>query len=73
VVGHGYATEATCRLLAFGFDELGLHKISATCDPENRASVAVLTKCGMHQEGVLRDHAYVRGEWRDRLLLSVIA
>jgi RimJ/RimL family protein N-acetyltransferase len=49
--GHGYATEATCRLLAFGFDELGLHKISATCDPENRASVAVLTKCGMHQEG----------------------
>jgi [ribosomal protein S5]-alanine N-acetyltransferase len=71
--GHGYATEATYRLLAFGFNELGLHKISATCDPENRASVAVLTKCGMHQEGVLRDHAYVRGEWRDRLLLSVIA
>jgi [ribosomal protein S5]-alanine N-acetyltransferase len=71
--GHGYATEATCRLLAFGFDELGLHKISATCDPENRPSIAVLTKSGMHQEGVLRDHIYVRGEWRDRLLFSVIA
>jgi ribosomal-protein-alanine N-acetyltransferase len=71
--GHGYATEATCRLLAFGFDELGLHKISATCDPENRPSIAVLTKSGMHQEGVLRDHIYVRSEWRDRLLFSVIA
>jgi ribosomal-protein-alanine N-acetyltransferase len=71
--GHGYATEATRRLLAFGFNELGLHKISATCDPENRASVAVLTRDGMHQEGVLRDHIYVRGQWRDRLLLSVIA
>ena len=59
--GHGYATEATGRLLAFGFNELGLHKISATCDPENRASVAVLTKNGMRQEGVLRDHIYVRG------------
>lgn len=70
--GHGYATEATGRLLAFGFNELGLHKISATCDPENRASVAVLTKNGMRQEGVLRDHIYVRGQWRDRLLLSVI-
>lgn len=71
--GHGYATEATHRLLAFGFNELGLHKISATCDPENRASVAVLTKNGMHHEGVLRDHVYLRGRWRDRLLFSVIA
>jgi [ribosomal protein S5]-alanine N-acetyltransferase len=71
--GHGYATEATRRLLAFGFDQLGLHKISATCDPENRGSVAVLTKSGMHQEGVLRDHVYVRGRWRDRLLFSVVA
>jgi [ribosomal protein S5]-alanine N-acetyltransferase len=35
-----------------GFDELGLHKISANCDPENRPSVAVLTKNGMHQEGI---------------------
>jgi [ribosomal protein S5]-alanine N-acetyltransferase len=71
--GHGYATEATRRLLAFGFNELGLHKISATCDPENRASVPVLTKNGMHREGVLRDHIYVRGQWRDRLLSGVIA
>jgi RimJ/RimL family protein N-acetyltransferase len=57
LVGHGYATEATRRLLAFGFNELGLHKISAICDPQNRASVAVLTKNGMHQEGVLRDQS----------------
>jgi RimJ/RimL family protein N-acetyltransferase len=55
------------------FQRAGLHKISATCDPENHASVAVLTKNGMHQEGVLRDHVHVRGEWRDRLLFSVIA
>jgi len=71
--GHGYATEATHRLLAFGFNELGLHKISATCDPANRASVAILTTNGMHQEGVLRHHVHVRGQWRDRLLFSVIA
>jgi RimJ/RimL family protein N-acetyltransferase len=70
--GLGYATEATRRLLAFGFNELGLHKISATCNPENRASVAVLPKNGMHQEGVLRDHVYAGGQWRERLLLSVI-
>jgi RimJ/RimL family protein N-acetyltransferase len=70
--GLGYATEATRRLLAFGFNELGLHKISATCDPGNRASVAVLTKNGMHQDGLLREHVYAQSQWRDRLLLSVI-
>ena len=70
--GHGYAAEATAWLLAHGFNQLGLHKISATCDPENRASAAVRTKNGMHKEGVLRDHVYVRGQWRDRLLFSVI-
>jgi [ribosomal protein S5]-alanine N-acetyltransferase len=70
--GLGYATEATRRLLAFGFNELGLHEISATCDPGNRASVAVLMKNGMHQERVLREHVYAQGQWRDRLLLSVI-
>jgi RimJ/RimL family protein N-acetyltransferase len=70
--GHGYATEALAGCPPLVLNELGLHKISATCDPENRASVAVLTKNGMHQEGVLRDHIYVRGQWRDRLLFSVI-
>jgi ribosomal-protein-alanine N-acetyltransferase len=60
------------RIRAFGFNELGLHKISATCDPGNRASVAVLTKNGMHHEGLLREHVYARSQWRDRLLLSVI-
>jgi [ribosomal protein S5]-alanine N-acetyltransferase len=68
----GPNTPATRRLLAFGFNEVGLHKISATCNPENRASVAVLTKNGMRQEGVLRDHVYAHGQWRDRLLLSAI-
>ena len=47
--GLGYATEATRRLLAFGFDQLGLHKISATCDPENRAS-----SCGPDENGRIR-------------------
>jgi RimJ/RimL family protein N-acetyltransferase len=37
---------AGCSPLAC--NELGLHKISVTCDPQNRASVAVVMKNGMH-------------------------
>lgn len=66
--GHGYATEAATALLRYGFDELGLQTISATCDPENTSSAAVLQKIGMRQERYLHHHVYARGEWRDRLL-----
>ncbi|WP_412746166.1 GNAT family N-acetyltransferase [Krasilnikovia sp. MM14-A1004] len=70
--GQGLATEAAEAMLGLGFDRLGLHKISATCDPGNLASGRVLTKIGMRREGHLHDHLYVRGSWRDRLLFAAI-
>jgi ribosomal-protein-alanine N-acetyltransferase len=66
--GNGYATEAASALLRYGFDELGLREITATCDPSNGASAAVLEKIGMRAEGYLQRHVYAKGEWRDRLL-----
>jgi ribosomal-protein-alanine N-acetyltransferase len=63
--GFGYATEVARRLIAFGFDELGMERIMATCHPENLASARVLVKAGMRLEGTPRDHLQVRGVWRD--------
>ncbi|HEX2316693.1 MAG TPA: GNAT family N-acetyltransferase [Thermomonospora sp.] len=71
--GRGYAAEAAAALLAFGFQDLGLHKISATCDPDNAASVRVLTRIGMRREGHLRDHLHLRGRWRDRLVYAALS
>jgi ribosomal-protein-alanine N-acetyltransferase len=71
--GHGYASEAAAALLRYGFDRLGLHKISATCDPVNGASARILEKIGMRREGVLREHLLIRGEWRDRLLYAAVS
>jgi RimJ/RimL family protein N-acetyltransferase len=70
--GQGYATEATVALLRFGFGELKLHRIFATCDPRNRASSRVLEKAGMRYEGHLRDHLIQRGAWRDSLLYAIL-
>ncbi|MBN1171811.1 MAG: GNAT family N-acetyltransferase [Micromonosporaceae bacterium] len=70
--GRGYATEAGTAMLGFAFD-LGLRKVTATCDPLNRSSVKVLERIGMHHEGYLRDHVLVRGQWRDRLLYGVVS
>ena len=71
--GQGYATEAAQAVLDFGLGVGGLHRISATCDPENVGSSRVLEKIGMTREGLLRDYYLVGGEWRDRLIYAKLA
>jgi RimJ/RimL family protein N-acetyltransferase len=44
--GRGCATEISALLLGFGFGDLGLPAVVATCDPANIASRRVLEKSG---------------------------
>jgi RimJ/RimL family protein N-acetyltransferase len=50
----GFITEAVRRIISFGFEQLGLHRIYATCDPANTGSYRVIGKAGMQREGCLR-------------------
>ena len=52
--GRGYATEAGRAVVAFGFDQLGLHRIQAHYLTRNPASGRVLAKLGMRLEGIHR-------------------
>ena len=70
--GRGYATETASALVAFGFNRLKMHRIFATCDPQNLASIKVLEKVGMQKEGLLRQNYLIRGKWRDSLLFAII-
>ncbi|MGD6802799.1 MULTISPECIES: GNAT family N-acetyltransferase [Rossellomorea] len=70
--GNGYATEASKQLIHYGFRELKLHRIYATCNPENIASIKVLEKNGMTREGRMRDHLKIKEGWRDSLLYSIL-
>jgi RimJ/RimL family protein N-acetyltransferase len=68
----GIVTEASKAMLDFGFGELGLHRIYATCDPENRPSARVMEKLGMKYEGHLRQNLFEKGHWRDTLLYAIL-
>lgn len=70
--GNGYATETAKALVKFGFSEMGVHRIHATCDPRNIASKRVLEKAGMTLEGKLRENILQHGEYRDSLMLSIL-
>ncbi|WLR42328.1 GNAT family protein [Bacillus carboniphilus] len=70
--GNGIATDATSLVIAFGFEDLQLHRIFATCDPRNTGSSKVLEKVGMTKEGRIREDLLIRDGWRDSLLYSVL-
>lgn len=72
VWGRGYATEAALLIVDYGFTALGLHRIEATCDPRNTASVRVLEHAGLELEGMMRGHRLMRGEWGDSLLYASV-
>ena len=70
--GKGIATEVATLLIDYGFKELKLHRIYATCDPRNIGSSKVLEKVGMIKEGRIREDLFIKDGWRDSLLYSVL-
>jgi RimJ/RimL family protein N-acetyltransferase len=71
--GQGYATEAATALFAYGFETLGLHRIIATCQPENVASWRVMEKLGMRREAHFRKvFAVDATTWLDEYLYAML-
>lgn len=70
--GRGYASEAARAIVGFGFEELGLHRITAHCLAENTASARVLEKLGMQLEGRMRDNEHFKGQYWDTLHFAIL-
>ena len=68
----GIVVEAITKILEFAFEELNLHKMTASCDKENNASEKVMQKCGFFKEGELRKQKFHHNKWCDRLLYSIL-
>lgn len=49
--GQGYATEAAQATIQYAFDELKINLIAAAAEPDNGASVRILTRCGFRPTG----------------------
>lgn len=69
---NGYATESANAIIYFGFQKLNLHRIFATCCPDNIRSAKVMEKIGMKKEGHLREHKLQKGKWRDSFIYSIL-
>jgi RimJ/RimL family protein N-acetyltransferase len=69
----GLATEIALGLLAFGFNDLKLHRIEADVAVENAACIRVLEKIGMFREGVAHDCIFARGRWWTEAKYAMLA
>jgi RimJ/RimL family protein N-acetyltransferase len=70
--GRGIAQVAAGQLLRIGFSELNLHRMFATCLPENPASSRVLEKIGMRKEGYQAKNLKIHNVWHDSHLYAIL-
>jgi len=70
--GKGYATEGAELLLAYGFEHLQLHRISASCHAGNAASERIMQKIGMQKEGEFRQSRWKNGAWHNALKYAIL-
>jgi RimJ/RimL family protein N-acetyltransferase len=69
--GQGYAAEAVLLVLRFMFDERRFQKCEAQVWDYNNASLSLHRKLGFVEEGRLRRHLFLAGQYRDEVLFGM--
>ena len=70
--GRGLGSEAVKLLTMFGFKDLNLHRIYLHVFATNQRAVKAYAKCGFQQEGILREAAFIDGQWTDIVIMALI-
>jgi ribosomal-protein-alanine N-acetyltransferase len=71
--GIGIATEALTKVMQFAFLELNAHRIEARYIIGNDRSRRVMEKCGMTFEGIRRSSMFIKGNYRDIGICSILS
>lgn len=63
--GRGLATRALAAVLGFGFEQLGLHRVTAATFTDNERAWRLMERVGMRREAHFVHDGFVRGRWVD--------
>jgi ribosomal-protein-alanine N-acetyltransferase len=72
LLGQGLGTEVTRLVLAYGFEQVGLHRIDLRVLAYNLRAIACYRRCGFVEEGRERDAALVGTERHDDVIMSIL-
>ncbi len=70
--GRGIGTEAVAGLLGWAFDALKLNRIEAHVQPNNIASLRLLTRQGFVREALQREAGFWGGRHQDLVLMGLL-
>jgi len=70
--GKDYCTEAVKIAVDYLFLSKPIVRIQAHTNVNNIASQRVMEKAGFRREGVVRKRIFMRGEWKDEFLYSIL-
>lgn len=73
VAGQGIVPTAVAMAVDHCFGPVGLHRIEIAIRPENAASLRVVAKLGLREEGVRERFLHIQGDWRDHRTFAVTA
>ena len=68
----GYGTEARSLLLEFAFNDLNLNRIVSSAFVDNVAGLKSNSKLGYKQEGLLRNHMILDGQYSDVIQQGIL-
>ena len=70
--GKGYATEALTAMVNYFFMTLKKHRIVASIDPRNTASIRLIERLGFRKEAHFKESYFLRGEWVDDIIYAML-
>jgi len=70
VAGRGIAPMAVVLLTEYAFGQ-GIHRVEIAIRPENEASLAVVRKLNVREEGTRQSYLFIDGAWRDHRIFAV--
>ncbi len=70
--GQGMMSEALRRVLAYGYEQMGLNRIQAVVYVENDRSATLHTHLGFVREGLMRDYHALNGQYYDHRLFALL-
>lgn len=73
LAGRGYMTEGVGLALRHAFHDLGLRRVEANIQPDNRPSLALVRRLGFTREGFSPRYLRIDGAWRDHERWALLA
>lgn len=71
--GQGVTPFALAMAIDHAFDDLRLHRVEVNIRPDNHASLAVVRKVGLRDEGLRSAYLHINGQWHDHRTFAVVA